>query len=116
VCQEAFTSVKAVDGFGETALVLLQHVAALQRGHLGAGFDFGLDPLQNGDNVLGNGLGRIITDLIQEVFRIRTTHRHRFQVLLERQQVLFILQQDDPLPPGPPSFLLPCRNLGRPHL
>ena len=41
-------------------------------------------------------LRRIVAQLVHHVVRVGADHRHRFQILLERQQVLVILQQHDP--------------------
>ena len=40
-------------------------------------------------------LRRIVAQLVHNVVRIGANYRHRFQILLERQQVVLIFQQHD---------------------
>ena len=83
-----------------------QHSAAFHRNNLGFRARFGFDPFQNGDDVLQDLVRRIVPELVHEVLRVGTDDRNRFQILLQRQKVSFILQQHDSFAAGAQSEVL----------
>src|ERR1035437_7728309 len=74
----------------DRALVVAQHSTAFHCNNPGLRVGFGFDPFQNTDDVLQDLVRRVVPELVHEVFRVRTNHRNRFQVLLQRQKVSFI--------------------------
>ena len=65
-----------------------------------------LDSLQDGDHGLGNFPCRVVAELVQGVIRIGTDHGNRLEILLQRQEILLILEQHDSFSCGSESEIL----------
>ena len=99
-------SVGGAHGVGKPALLGAGYFAAAHMRDLGLRRDHGSNSLDYGGYVLEDFLRRIVAQLVHHVIRIGADHRHRFQILLERQQVLIVFQQHDPFATGSQGQIL----------